>query len=507
MLSLPAEIGPCGDLGPRAMITYCPTPVLGTWVPQVFNSCVHNEVDALLKRALGPVPKADSYASFRSCMRRVGRFCRAYSGEEWDLTRVVESYSGPMRERYARAVASFGDAPFSERDARLECFVKGEKMRVRADVPLKPRLIFPRSPRYNVLLARFLKPFEHWLWPRLALASRGVARSRNVSKGLNHVGRAALIVKKMAQFDSPVVFEVDARSFEAHVSLEQLQAEQGVYLSAFHRNPAACSSLQSLLSYQFHNKGRTPNGVRFSRRGGRASGDFNTGMGNSLIMLGLVMSVMRSYRVRYDCLVDGDNALLFVERVDARHVTSTFADKALKLVGHEVQLESPVDFLEGVEYGQSRPVFDGERHVMVRNWLKVLSHATSSYTRMQHPEDVAVFLKGVALCELSLARGLPVLQEFFYRLWAACAASTARLPRPGGFREYEHLGVRVDRVLSRPPAVRPVTSASRVSFERAFGVEVELQRLLEGRFSFRFVRIPPTVPGVLPSESWLLEWD
>lgn len=498
-LEMPTELEPCGDMGPRSMVTYCPTPVDGTWVPQVYNSCVHNEADALVKRALGPVPCATSFREFRRFMGRLRSFARKFDEGPWALGDVVSSYRGPLRLRYQRAFESLCFEPLSDRDARLECFVKGEKTQLQADKPMKPRLIFPRSPRYNLQLASFLKPFEHWLWPRLSLVSHGVKRTRNVSKGLGHAGKARLIQRKMGEFCSPVVFEVDGKSFEAHTTVEQLREEQRVYLAAYRGDP----KLQSLLAKQLSNSGKTPGGVRFSREGGRASGDFNTGMGNSLVMAGVVGSVMTSLAVKYDSLIDGDNALLFVEEVDLERVVSSFAPLALKFTGHEMVLERPTSVLEEVVYGQSSPVFDGERYVMVRNWLKVLSNATSSYVRMRVYEDVLVFLKGVALCELSIARGLPVLQAYFYKLWSETSRLTARKPRAGGlYATYSHLGVDVDAVLSSQPVVRGVSPASRTSFELAFGVGDDLQRYYEEGFSFNFPKVPPTLPGFLNTEAW-----
>jgi len=143
------------------------------------------------------------------------------------------SYGGSLRKRYLAAESSLmHDGPISSGDYVLRAFLKSEK--VQFSKFAKPRMIFPRSPRYNLALASYLKPFEHWLWGNLkSVAQRGVLPSRVVAKGLNPHQRANLIRRKMRGIRDCVVFEVDGKAFEAHVDVRQLLQEDGVYLAAF----------------------------------------------------------------------------------------------------------------------------------------------------------------------------------------------------------------------------------------------------------------------------------
>jgi hypothetical protein len=336
-------------------------------------------------------------------------------------------------------------------------------------------MIFPRSPRYNLHLATWLKPFEHWLWPTLT-AKRlfGGSNTRVVAKGLNPRQRANLIVRKFNQFRRCVVFEVDGKAFEAHVTQPQLREEHDVYLSAYHHS----RSLRRALGRQLSLEGTTANGVKFSRPGGRASGDYNTGMGNTMIMLAIVVASMRSFDVQFDLLVDGDNAIVFVPG-DQTGFLQDFAPRVLEMSGHEFTLEKPVSYLEGIRFGRSAPVFLGGRlgWTMVREPESVLSGACASHRWLREPVFGRRWLNGVARCELSLARGLPVLQAWACKILES--TETRKAVPVEALRDYFVMGA----WLADLGSVVPVAHECRLSFERAFGWSPEEQVLRENSFA------------------------
>lgn len=456
----------------RTMKTAWTPNLPGVWVPRVHGVTADNEIVALVKRSLGPTPRPDDASSRLSrAFRELRRVASRYGGSRWGLRETAQSYSGALRRRYLEAERSLlEDGPLSSSDYFLRSFLKAEK---RGPGSLaKPRLIFPRSPRYNLVLASWLKPFEHWLWGNLkSLGSRGVAKTRVSAKGLNPNQRARLIRKKFFQIDDCVVFEVDGKAFEAHLDLWQLVGEHSVYKAAYPGDVA----LKEVLSHQLRNKGATASGVKFSREGGRASGDFNTGMGNTIVMLAVIDEVMRHLKQeRFDSLVDGDNALLFLPRSCLSFVVDNFASAATFLSGHEMTLERPVDYLEGIRFGQSAPVFVGH-WTMVRDWVKVLSTGTSSHRWLNEPGFVREWLRGVALCEGSLSVGVPILQAWCKSLQAA--TDDINTVRFHPHRDYEILGVDLDVV--RPAQWEEPSLDSRLSFFRAFGVDPETQKCIE----------------------------
>jgi len=402
-----------------------------------------------------------------------------------------------MRRRYLEAERSLMlDGPLSSSDYKLRAFLKAEKRHIGSLA--KPRMIFPRSPRYNLCLASWLKPFEHWLWGNLRRSAfSGAGNSRVVAKGLSPRQRANLIARKFYEVPDCVVMEVDGKAFEAHLDLWQLVQEHLVYATAYPGD----GDLRRVLNHQLRNFGVTSCGVRFSREAGRASGDFNTGMGNSLVMLAVVVGCMSSLGLSvWDTLVDGDNALLFLRKADMLRVVPVFAATALKVSGHEMTLESPVDYLEGVRFGQSAPVWCEGGWTMVREWRKVISHGIASHVHLLEPRFALEWTRGVALCEASLAHGVPVLWAWTNRLLSL--TDEVHRVRWDALRDYQVLGVDFARVGSRAREPDPL---SRQSFHRAFGVTPYEQVQLELEMS-SVQLVVETAPAVESTEQVYGDW-
>lgn len=448
----------------------------GIWVPSVHADCNHNEYVALLKRTLGPTPAPveSGMAGVRRVFDRLCRLAGRYSGERWSHLETAYSYTGALRRRYLEAEESLRvDGPICSRDVYLRAFLKAEKFDQLAKFQ-KPRLIFPRSPRYNLELATRLKPFEHWLWRNLkSVGNFKSSKTRVVAKGLSGPQRAALIRKKMSGIPDCVVVEVDGASFESHCGSWVLMCEHRVYKSAFRGD----KGLSDLLRHQLKLKGTTKCGWKFEREGARASGDFNTGMGNSLIMLAVVTWAIEDLRLpTADILVDGDNALIFLPRPRLALFQRSFPKTAIR-AGFTMTLERPVGTMEQVRFGQSAPVeIRPGKWTMVRDWRKVLSQGTSSHIHLRDPAWAKQWLHGVAQAELALARGVPILWRWAASLMEATrhrkkAVSLERYP------EYKMLGVGWEQFDSCH-VVEP-TMEGRQSFERAFGISVPDQLAIE----------------------------
>jgi len=450
------------------------TGVPGTWVPVCHATCTCNEIAALITRSLRctPEPLAEGQRRLRASFSWLRSVASRLGVQPASHRDIVLGYKGRMRTRYEEAEVSLRvDGPTNQSDARLGAFLKAEKFNGLAKIA-KPRMIFPRSYRYNLELATRLKPFEHALWPRLRAPKRWkVPPTRVVGKGLGPRARAELVVKKFEGIGAGCVcFEVDASSWEAHQDKWQLIQEHRIYQSAFPGD----SGLQSLLARQLFNRGVTSGGVKFSRVGGRASGDLNTGMGNTLLMLAISDSVLKATGVsRYDLLVDGDNALVFLPGSEATVVLDNFHRLALEFSGHEMVLERPVTTIEEVRFGQSAPVcVDGE-WTMVRDYRKVLSQGCSSHVHLRHRRFALSFLRGVSLCELSLARGMPILQRWAELLRQATEGSPAA--SSDFYRDYLEIGA----TLSESVGSDEVKMSTRESFSRAFGLSPDDQLLVE----------------------------
>jgi len=218
-------------------------------------------------------------------------------------------------------------------------------------------------------------------------------------------------------------------------------------------------------------------------------------MGNSLIMCAVVDCVMTLIGTdQYDSLVDGDNALLFLPRSSLPEVVKNFAPLATEVSGHEMVLERPVDYLEGVRFGQSAPVETSCGWTMVRDWRKVLSHGTSSHANLNEPTFGRAYLCGVALCEASLARGVPILGRWAESLRQATETDVTKVFNH--LRDYQVLGVDLAGLSGSVSRYTEPTARARESFAAAFGVDVQQQLALEAE-----LRQPRVVVDLaLPSE-------
>nr|QXN75445.1 MAG: RNA-dependent RNA polymerase [Grapevine-associated tombus-like virus 4] len=446
--------------------------VEGVWAPAVHSNCMHNEVAALGLRTMGPTPEdpisegvfdkhvEEEFKKLRLMMKRLG--IRRKSREE-----IVAGYSGALRRRYQEASESLDDEELGNQDYKLRAFLKGEKFNPLLKVS-KPRMICPRSPRYNLELARYLKPLEHALWKKWKVG-HNCPKTRVSGKGLNGRERASLIKEKMDSVGDCLVFEVDGKAFEAHVSREQLLLEHSVYKAAY----PGCVDLQNLLQCQLTLKGKTAAGIKFERDGCRASGDFNTGLGNTMLMGSFVIAAMNKagYGFKWTVLADGDNCLLFVERRYASGVVERFAELVRSVCSHEMTVEKPTTILEGVVFGQSRPCATEAGYTMVRDPYKVLSGAFCGYRHFHEKQFAPRLIRGIALAELSLARGLPVLGAYFQTA-AHLTRRFKALRNPEFFLEGHLINV-VD------PGPLNVTAEARTSFALAWGIGVEEQLALE----------------------------
>lgn len=485
------------DCGRRVMGAGWATGVPGTWVPGVHSVCAHNELSSLLMRTMGPVPE-QVWGELGDCVKglwaRIRRLARRYPGQRWTLEETAMSYSGRLRRRYLAAAESLALKPLEPTDGELKPFLKAEKVWC-GTKRVKPRMIFPRSPRYNLVLASYLKGFEHWLWGRLTLKSLGLGRrnTRLVMKGLGPRARASVLSRKFRSFPDCVVFEVDGKGFEAHVGASSIKAEHSVYRSAF----PGSRDLGDVLRVQERLVGKTQFGIRFHRPGGRASGDFNTGMGNTLVMVADVAGVLHELGVDFDLAVDGDNALVFISGVDSDLVLGTIADRVVATSGQELTLESPCRSFQDIRFGQCAPVLcPTGGWVMVRDPRAVLSKALCSHKHFHEPKGALRYMKGVFQCELSLARGLPVVQAWC--LEGLRALEHVRRLGDEAYADWNYAGAwfaESDRAL-------PVRAEVREAYSRSFGLSPEEQLQLEA--GFRFDLSSPWRSGTQPEGCW---WD
>lgn len=401
------------------------------------------------------------------------------------------------KERYSKALDSFRERPPSPADAVLDSFPKIEFANFSKKADPVPRGINPRGARFNIQLARWLKPHEHriyagasrWNWVR-------PTTTPVVLKCANPDTRGDVLFEKWSAFSDPVAFLSDLSRCDQHISKPALEWEHSCYLEYFSGVPGV-EELAGLLAQQLRNKGIHRNRVdgtviRFEVEGVRMSGDMNTALGNCLIVTALYYGLSKQIGVPMEVANDGDDCVVIMERSDAAAFQAAVSQHFLS-AGMSIEVGDPVDIFEQIEFCQCRPVWNGTRYTMVRNPMKALSSdlmGAGKWVDDQARRDI-VNLIGYGGGHLSA--GIPIMQQFY---------ATCRHSQPGtkGMVEFEETGFgrmvssklkeQHKTITSKVPTPE-ITPRSRQSFFWAFGVPPSLQVAIEATL------VPPHL-GALP---------
>lgn len=377
----------------------------------------------------------------------------------------VDMYRGPKKACYLRALQSLSESPVERQDATSKCFVKREK----CNVSKAPRVIQPRSPRYNIAIGRFLKPIEHQVYEAIRRVA-GVPR-RVVAKGLNLDQVGKLLWHKWQRFDDPVAVGMDATKFDMHVGPEMLGFEHSIYRRLF---AGHLDELNPLLRWQMENRGVgfAPDGrLKYRVKGKRFSGDMNTAMGNCLIMCFMVIAYCRERGVKFDLVNNGDDCVVFLERQDEATFRAGLEEWFLEL-GFRMVAEATVDILEQVEFCQMHPVLIDGRYRMVRNPGVAIEKDSFCVRTLNHNDSFEEWASGVAAGGRVTCDGVPVMRSFYDYLDAGVAVRQHMLDDTGMRRMTRGM---VDRS-------REVSDEARWSFYLAFGIDPHAQCCLEEWF-------------------------
>jgi hypothetical protein len=448
----------------------------------VHRSCVKNLLRGLTERVFAverngklakpPTAKPGAFQRLDWIAKRVGCGIRHVPIEARAFAAL---YTGKRRTVYDKAVDSLELTSVCQDDSELKTFVKCEKINFTEKPDPAPRVIQPRHPRYNVEVGRFLKTLEGRLMKRVGklVRKQGKGVGPAVAKGLNASDLGALIAAKWDSFADPVAVGCDASRFDQHVGVQALEWEHSVYLNAV--DPAHRPELARLLKWQLLNKGiafADDGVIKYSVSGNRMSGDMNTGMGNCLIMCGMVIGYFDSINLcRYDLINNGDDCVIIVERSDLQKIDG-FVSYCLDL-GFTMVMEAPVYELEKIEFCQMKPVATETSYKMVRNHLTVFSKDCVTTHNLADKGTYSAYCHAIGRCGLALAGDIPCQGAFYNAL--------AGVGKPTKLKVGDGLGwwsKGMDSGGYVVPCVR-----SRVSYWKAFGVTPDEQLAIERHYA------------------------
>lgn len=370
-------------------------------------------------------------------------------------------YSGRKQKIYTRALDSLNVRGIVRRDSYVSTFVKAEKVNFSSKGDPAPRVIQPRSPRYNLEIGRYLKLFEK----ELCHGFRRLFDYRVILKGLNADGVAAAMHDNWRQFADPIAIGLDASRFDQHVSVQALEFEHSVYNLVFRSK-----ELRQLLSWQLSNRGFGRVGaslVSYQVQGCRMSGDINTGMGNCLIMSCIVLAYFESVGITARLSNNGDDCVVFLDRKDSHLMDGI--DEWFTEFGFKLKQEPIVDVFERVEFCQAQPVLVGNSYRMVRNPWTAMSKDCVSLLGWSAVEEFNVWRDAIGGCGIELTRGVPVWESFYRAI-----QHTGVLKGGSTFVYDTGMGY-----MARGVRAAVVTAEGRASFWRAFGITPDLQIAME----------------------------
>lgn len=373
------------------------------WQVRVAGNCLHNQYKALAERHI----KDRSYVGFD---RRVFlQATRKPLNDLWqslDFTKVglasledvVAAYSGGKRRMYERAKEVVETVKFNRKWSKVRMFVKPDKRDICQAWEKVPRAIQYRRPEFNILMAQYLRPLEEKLFGWVDDEGlRRFAKCRNLQQ------RAADILKIHSKFKDAVVLSTDHSKFDSHVTVDHLKRLHKFYLKV---HPS--KFLFRLLRCQINNSGFSVQGLKYHVRGTRMSGDYDTSLGNCLLNYLVLMAWLDMCGIKGHVYVDGDDALVFIERSDLDKINPKF----FNLLGFQTDVE--VCELNTFVFCQAK-LIRSDPPTLARDPRKVLSNLQISlkeYTPSYWPK----IFQGKLICEYWANQGVPYVIYYLQRL-------------------------------------------------------------------------------------------
>jgi hypothetical protein len=384
--------------------------------------------------------------------------------EPWTEQRVVDSVPSSKRAIYTTAMESLLVKGLDHKDSRVSMFVKPDKLTDVGNEPKKPRAIQGRSPRFNVLYGKYIKPIEHFLsgWKGVR---RGVPRTRVFAKGLDWTQRAKLVRHKLKNFK--YCYSLDASAFDASVRVWHLLGTHRVYKAL-----VGCDSeFLELLNETLVNTGLTKHGTRYTIVGNRMSGDMDTGIGNSLLAFLLIWTVMRRLGLRkWDLLCDGDDILVFSDVYIPEEAWGHLGAQ----LGFTWKMESiwqRGDPLENIEFCRHRLVCVAGTWRFVRGARALATFGvTHVHTNIRAHRR---YLKGVAMAEMHASSGVPCSSVLSARVYEKLKNEKELFVHSDLFKFGSYVDPKtITNFANTFKYSGEVDVSTRLSYEKAFGVSV-----------------------------------
>lgn len=401
--------------------------------------------------------------------------CNRATGVEF-----IQQKTGSKKRLYLRAREQLNSESTTLRElAMLKFFTKWES--TSWEKQQVPRIISPRDPRFNYLLGKYLQPVEKRLYEACSHLFTGIPV---IAKGLTCHAKGQLIADKL--LPGWVCVGLDASRFDQTIGETLLKVEHAIYNRLYDGDRL----LSLLLKQQLHNVGKAVcrDGMCYANIGAmRCSGDQNTSLGNCLISTLLARLYFDEHGINGDILNDGDDLLMFLPET-CLHLLDDLSEWYLQW-GLRMKIEQPARTPEQVEFCQGRPVWTPDGYVLVRNPRKAFNKDYCGGSKLEDWNHYLVHLRSVGVCGLSMAAGIPIMQEFYS--WGITNGMT------GKHTDYlSGLGYqcRIQQEHGYFAKRKDIDPRTRESFAQAFSIEVGDQLDIEGSIASMELCRPPISP-------------
>lgn len=443
----------------------------------IYNSSINEGLAGLLERVCFVADGAGGWRSPPSPER--GFFERLFADvldegklylypvSQLSVEEFLCRYKGAKRSTYERAAKEFNDFGLDKKKHTfVGAFVKDE----RQQFGKAPRLIRPFHPVFNLAFGTFVYPLEKCLYS----AIDGLYGCPTVTKGLNGTEVAKAIHHKWSMFSDPVCLITDMSRFDQHCSVEAMRLVRDLCSRALSKAGANVREFVELWTLTEQTRGMVlcdDGVVSYRVRGGLNSGLSSTSLCGVTIVCLLLRAYCLSVGVNHQLISAGDDTNVIIEKVDL----PLFADLPAFCLraGFTVKIDGVAGEMEQIDFCQARPVWDGLNWVMVRDPRVVVTKDLLTSKRFSREGDIARYARAISDCGISLCGGIPVMQSFYLMLRRAAGNVKATALERNGFY---FLCRNMDR------GVSGVTNDARVSFYKAFGMDVWRQQTLEAYF-------------------------
>lgn len=389
------------------------------------------------------------------------------------MAEVVEMYYGRKKTINQNAMESVMKDPLTVKDSHQIMFGKFEKQ----DLTKPQRIICPRSARYNVRLAKYLKHIEKRIFKQINKVY-GKRTPHTVIKGINARTSAQVLMAKWDLFKDPVAVGLDASRFDMHVSQEALRWEHSVYKRAY-QGQRGYTELCELLRQQLVTKGKAycaDGTVKYKLFGTRSSGDLNTSLGNCIIMCGLVFAYCQEKKIDMELMNNGDDCVIILDSSQLVTLLDGLQEW-FEIYGFRMKVEKPVFIPEEIEFCQTHPVLCEHGWKMCRNLKAVMCKDAMCLIPVQNINILRKWMYAVGKCNSILHSGVPIYEamaNYFLRNSIKC---------DDNFIKHIHANSSMYARIDHLRETDSITAESRVSFWAAFGITPDEQCQVEHYFN------------------------